>query len=87
MERQYVGVDLQRRRSVIHRMDAAGEKLGCVRSGNDPSQFAEAVSEAPTGSHASSKPPMAPTTGPSTSPCELRELRTSAGGRIRTAAG
>ena len=31
MEREYVGVDLHRRRSVIYRMNAAGEKLSCVR--------------------------------------------------------
>src|SRR5947209_17289518 len=50
MERQYVGVDLHRRRSVIYRMDAAGEKLECVRIDNEPMRFAAEVSKAPPGS-------------------------------------
>ncbi len=36
MDRQYVGIDLYRRRSVIVRKNAAGEKLGSVRVANDP---------------------------------------------------
>ena len=50
MERQYVGIDLHRRRSVIYRMDAAGEKLECVRVDNEPMRFAEEVAKAPAGS-------------------------------------
>lgn len=50
MEREYVGVDLHRRRSVIYRMDAAGERIDCVRVVNDPATFATAVSAAPVGS-------------------------------------
>ena len=50
MGRQYVGIDLHRRRSVIYRMDEAGETLACVRIDNDPLRFAKEVSEAPEGS-------------------------------------
>ena len=50
MEREYVGVDLHRRRSVIYRMDAAGERIDCVRVVNDPATFAAAISAAPAGS-------------------------------------
>jgi hypothetical protein len=35
-DRQIVGIDLYRRRSVIVRMTPAGEKLETVRIGNDP---------------------------------------------------
>jgi hypothetical protein len=52
MERQYVGIDLHRRRSVIYQMDERGENLGCVRVENDPWCFSEAVSRAPEGSDA-----------------------------------
>ena len=31
MEKEYVGIDLHRRRSVIYRMDRAGEKIDSVR--------------------------------------------------------
>ena len=34
--RQYVGIDLHRRRSVIVRMTPEGEQLGWVRIDNDP---------------------------------------------------
>ena len=34
--RQYVGIDLHRRRSVIVRMTEQGEQLGWVRIDNDP---------------------------------------------------
>ncbi len=44
VERRYVGIDLHRRRSVIYTMDAAGEKLDCVRVANDPLTLLEAVS-------------------------------------------
>jgi transposase len=50
MEREYVGIDLHRRRSVIYRMDQVGERLDCVRVANEPGTFAEAVSAAPVGS-------------------------------------
>jgi transposase len=50
MAREYVGVDLHRRRSVIYRMDEEGEPLGCVRVENDPLGFAKEVSRAPVGS-------------------------------------
>ena len=46
MEGQYVGIDLHRRRSVIYRMDPAGERLDCVRIANDPARFAEEVAKA-----------------------------------------
>ena len=50
MDREYVGIDLHRRRSVIYRMNAAGEKLDCVRIDNEPMRFAEEVAKAPAGS-------------------------------------
>src|SRR5438874_2159864 len=50
MEREYVGIDLHRRRSVIFRMNAAGERLDCVKVDNEPLLFADAVSAAPPGS-------------------------------------
>src|SRR5262245_54858138 len=46
MDRQYVGIDFHRRRSVIVRKDAAGEKLSSVRVANDPWVIAAAVAEA-----------------------------------------
>jgi transposase len=46
MERQYVGIVLHRRRSVIYRMDVDGEKLECVRIDNDPIRLLEMVSRA-----------------------------------------
>jgi transposase len=46
MDRQYVGIDLHRRRSVVVRMSATGEKLSCVRIANDPRAIAAAVAEA-----------------------------------------
>lgn len=49
MEREYVGIDLHRRRSVIYRMNSAGEKLGCVRIDNDPVTFAAEVARAGPG--------------------------------------
>ena len=41
MEKQYVGIDLHRRRSVIVRKDAAGELLETVQIDNDPIALAE----------------------------------------------
>jgi transposase len=49
VSRQYVGIDLHRRRSVIGRMDEAGKVLSTVRVLNDPVQFALAVAEAGPG--------------------------------------
>src|SRR5262249_38564777 len=46
MDRQYVGIDLHRRRSVIVRKNAAGEKLSSVRVANDPWVIAAAVAAA-----------------------------------------
>ena len=46
MDRQYVGIDFHRRRSVIVRKNAAGERLGVVRVVNDPWVIAAAVAEA-----------------------------------------
>src|SRR5262245_5269639 len=46
MDRQYVGIDFHRRRSVIVRKSAAGEKLSSVRVANDPLAIAAAVAEA-----------------------------------------
>ena len=50
MTQEYVGIDLHRRRSVIYRMDEAGEKIDSVRVDNEPSRFAKKVSAAPVGS-------------------------------------
>lgn len=46
MERQYVGIDLHRRRSVIVRMNEAGEMLGTVSIDNDPIALALEVAKA-----------------------------------------
>ena len=46
MDRQYVGIDFHRRRSVVVRMSASGEKLSCGRIPNDPVAIAAAVAEA-----------------------------------------
>jgi len=50
MAQEYVGIDLHRRRSVIYRMDQAGDKIDSVRVDNDPIHFAKEVSAAPAGS-------------------------------------
>jgi transposase len=49
VKREYVGIDLHRRRSVIYRMDATGRKLDCVRIDNDPLRLAEEVGKAGSG--------------------------------------
>ena len=46
MERQYVGIDFHRRRSVIVRLNAAGERLAVTRVANDPLSISAAVAEA-----------------------------------------
>src|SRR3989442_15999147 len=45
-ERQYVGIDLHRRRSVIVRMTGEGEKLDLVRIENDPVALAIEIAKA-----------------------------------------
>jgi len=46
MDRQYVGIDFHRRRSVIVRKNAAGEKLASVRVNNDALSIASALADA-----------------------------------------
>jgi transposase len=46
VERQYVAIDLHRRRSVIVRESEAGEELAVVRIDNDPVALSAAVAEA-----------------------------------------
>ena len=46
MEREYVGIDFHRRRSVVVRVSAAGERLSVVRVDNDPVALAAAVAAA-----------------------------------------
>jgi transposase len=46
MEREYVGIDFHRRRSVIVRMNQAGERLSVVRVANEPAVIADAVTAA-----------------------------------------
>ena len=46
MERRYVGIDLHRRRSVNFIMSDGGEKLSCVRIGNEPVRLLGEVSKA-----------------------------------------
>ncbi len=45
-EQQYVGIDLHRRRSVIVRMNDAGEVLGVSKIDNDPLSLSMALAEA-----------------------------------------
>ena len=44
--KQYVGIDLHRRRSVIVRQTEAGERLGWVRIDNDPVALALEIEKA-----------------------------------------
>src|SRR5437870_9107320 len=46
VERQYVGIDFHRRRSVIVRLNAAGDRLAVTRVANDPLAISAAVAEA-----------------------------------------
>jgi transposase len=46
MDRQYVGIDFHRRRSVIVRLSGEGKKLAVTRVANDPVAIAAAVAEA-----------------------------------------
>lgn len=45
-QRQYVGIDLHRRRSVIVRVSESGEKLATYHLDNDPMLIAAAIKEA-----------------------------------------
>lgn len=45
-EQQYVGIDLHRRRSVIVRMNYAGDVLDVTKIDNDPVALAMAIAEA-----------------------------------------
>ena len=45
-EQQYVGIDLHRRRSVIVRMNDAGEMVGVSKIDNDPLALSLAIAEA-----------------------------------------
>jgi hypothetical protein len=46
MDRPYVGIDFHRRRSVIVRLNGAGERLAVTRVANDPFEFTAAVADA-----------------------------------------
>jgi transposase len=46
VERQYVAIDLHRRRSLIVRQDEHGQELGVVRIDNDPVALVSALAEA-----------------------------------------
>jgi hypothetical protein len=46
VKRDYVGIDLHRRRSVIVRMTPEGEKLSCVHLANDPIALSLEVAKA-----------------------------------------
>ena len=46
MERQYVGIDLHRRRSVIVRKDGDGEVVGTARIDNEPLALAAEIAKA-----------------------------------------
>src|SRR3954453_19586399 len=46
MDRQYVGIDFHRRRSVIVRLDSAGERLAVTRIDNNTSALAAAMADA-----------------------------------------
>ena len=46
MDRQYVGIDLHRRRSVLVRLSASGERLGVHRVDNAALEFAAVMAEA-----------------------------------------
>ena len=45
-EKQYVGIDLHRRRSVVVRVDQQGDHLSAVRVANDPVEVMAAVAAA-----------------------------------------
>jgi hypothetical protein len=43
MDRQYVGIDFHRRRSVIVRLSGSGERLGLHRIVNEPFELAKVI--------------------------------------------
>ena len=43
MDQQYVGIDFHRRRSVIVRVSASGERLGLHRIVNEPFELAKVL--------------------------------------------
>ena len=45
MERQYVGIDFHRRRSVIVRLSSDGERLGVHRIVNDPFELSTVLAQ------------------------------------------
>jgi hypothetical protein len=49
MGREYVGIDFHRRRSVVVRLSASGERLSVVRVDNSPAALAAAVTPAGEG--------------------------------------
>ena len=46
MDRQYVGIDFHRRRSVIVRLSGSGERLAVHRIANDPFELAAVLADA-----------------------------------------
>jgi hypothetical protein len=46
MDRQYVGIDFHRRRSVIVRLSATGERLAVTRVPNDAASLVAALADA-----------------------------------------
>ena len=46
MDTEYVGIDFHRRRSVIVRLSAQGDRLSVVRIANEPAALAAAVAAA-----------------------------------------
>ena len=75
VSRQYVGIDLHRRRSVIVRLDEAGKVLGKAQVLNDPVEFALAMAEAGEGPEVALEATYGYVTGPLT--CSRRTGRTS----------
>jgi hypothetical protein len=65
VSKEYVGIDLHRRRSVIYRMDEAGQEISCVRIPSQPDELTAAMSQVPLGTDVVvvvvSSPPMAGT--------------------------
>ena len=49
MAERYVGIDLHRRRSVIHAMDADGKEISTVKIFNEPERLVTAVAAAVDG--------------------------------------
>jgi len=47
--REYVGIDLHRRRSVIYRMDETGAEISCTRVASQPEELVQAMAEVPGG--------------------------------------